>query len=114
MFDAKKLLVTLGAVIAFSSALADEVAFTSADVLSWNEEDQNILFLNSILMVGIVATQTDESGRTARCIDDWYSDDAIPERQDYIRSVLERFPDHHPQVMILAVIEKECGEFGSG
>jgi len=85
--------------------------FTSAEVLRWQESSQNALFQNSITMAGIVATQVRPS--IAACINDWYGADEETGqmRYDEIREVLARFPEHHPQAIILAVVEKACGQF---
>lgn len=86
--------------------------FTSAQVLEWGESSQNALFQNSITMAGIVATQVRPD--IARCIDGWYSAGQIEQRQAQIRDALQLYPDHHPQAIILAVIEKACGQFEDG
>ncbi|MDX8347373.1 hypothetical protein SLH49_05175 [Cognatiyoonia sp. IB215446] len=87
--------------------------FTSADVLAWEEGAQDSYFQTSVMMIAIVATQTGEHGHIAECIDDWFGggDGSQPERSARIREVMEGLPDYHPQALILAVIEKECGEF---
>lgn len=87
--------------------------FTSADVLEWSEENQNGFFQASVTMIGIVATQTGEHDHIAECIDSWYGggDESQPQRSARILEVLESLPEYHPQAIILAVIEKECGEF---
>ncbi len=87
--------------------------FTSADVLEWNEESQNSLFLTSVGMIGIVATQTKRHGQIVECLNEWYwiDGEVDAERNDEIRKFMQLFPEIHPQAIILAVIEKECGSF---
>ena len=93
------------------NALAD--GFTSADVLGWSAESQDSYFQTSVTMIAIVATQTGRHDEIAACIDGWYGggDASQPQRSARIRSVMEGLPDYHPQAVILAVIEKECGDF---
>ena len=88
--------------------------FTSAKVLEWPEASQNSLFQSSVTMIGFVAAQTDAHSHIARCINGWYwkESQADPARNEAIRSAMRRFPDYHPQMVILAVVEKACGKFG--
>ncbi len=92
-------------------SMAEE--FTSADVLAWEESAQNSLFLTSIGMIGIVATQTKRHDQIVSCINEWYWNDGEVDNQknDDIRAAMQRFPDYHPQGIILAVVEKACGNF---
>ncbi|MEM7547711.1 MAG: hypothetical protein AAF367_19465 [Pseudomonadota bacterium] len=88
--------------------------FTAKQVLDWKETSQNNLFQDSIAMTSIIATQTGRHDHIATCIDGWYfvSDDVRASRNSEIRDALRRFPDSHPQAIILAVIQKACGKFG--
>ena len=92
-------------------SMAEE--FTSEDVLEWDESSQDSYFQTSVMMIAIVATQTGEHDHIAECIDTWFGggDASQPQRFARIRSVMEGLPSYHPQALILAVIEKECGEF---
>ncbi|WP_171168101.1 hypothetical protein [Ruegeria sp. HKCCA0370] len=87
--------------------------FTSADVLEWPEASQNNYFQTSVTMIGIVATQVEGREHIAECIDSWMGggQESVPKRAAVIRSVMEGIPEYHPQAVILAVIEKECGKF---
>jgi len=87
--------------------------FTSSDVLEWSAESQDSYFQTSVTMIGVVATQTGTHGHIAACIDDWYwqGDVANPENNDTIRAAMQRFPDLYPQAIVLAVVEKQCGNF---
>ncbi|WP_300016411.1 hypothetical protein [uncultured Roseobacter sp.] len=87
--------------------------FTSADVLEWSADKQDGYFQASVTMIGIVATQTGEHGHIAECIDAWFGggDASQPQRSARILEVMRGLPDFHPQAVILAVIEKECGDF---
>lgn len=87
--------------------------FTSKDVLAWSVPAQDSFFQTSVTMIGIVATQTGQHNHIADCIDTWYGGGPAsqPQRSARLRDVMQALPDHHPQAVILAVIEKECGEF---
>lgn len=87
--------------------------FTSKDVLAWSGTAQDSFFQTSVTMIAIVATQTGQHDHIAQCIDTWYGGgpESQPQRSARLREVMENLPNHHPQAVILAVIEKECGEF---
>jgi hypothetical protein len=96
------------------SPLVRAETFTSAAFLEWSRASQDSLIQASITMAGIVATQ----GRKdiSRCIDNWYTeDDAIQRmRHDFILESARRYPSFHPQAVILAILQKQCGSFKSG
>lgn len=86
--------------------------FTSSTVLGWDEVSQNALFQSSIGMASLVAMQTGQHAAIFNCINEWYG---TPERQAQrhgeILAVMREYPNYHPQGIILAVIERECGKF---
>ncbi|MEM9668639.1 MAG: hypothetical protein AAF950_06905 [Pseudomonadota bacterium] len=87
-------------------------SFTSGRMLAeWSEDGQDSFFQTSIGMAGAIATQND--GQKARCINDWYFKDGATkaERNEAIRQTLARFPEYHPTVTLLAIVEKACGSF---
>ncbi|MBO9401424.1 hypothetical protein [Shimia sp. R9_3] len=92
-------------------SLAD--GFTSADVLEWSEKQQDGYFQSSVTMIGIVATQVEGKEHIARCIDAWHGggNDSQSARSAQIREVMKGLSNYHPQAVILAVVEKECGDF---
>lgn len=95
----------------FYPQLSSANGFTSADVLQWSHRSQEAMFQTSVTMIGIVATQTGNHGHIARCIDQWTANGTEAARNDRIRDAMRRFPQHHPQAIILALVEKECGAF---
>ncbi len=101
------------AALAFHPQLCAADGFTSADVLEWGEESQRNFFQNSVTMIGIVATQVEGREGIANCIDSWFGGPIVgaEQRAARIQDVMRALPDHHPQAVILAVIEKECGNF---
>ncbi len=85
----------------------------SAEVLEWSAESQDSFFQTSVMMIAIVATQTGEHGHIAECIDGWYGGGprSQSQRSARIREVMQTLPHVHPQAVILAVIQSECGDF---
>lgn len=79
--------------------------FTSRDVLAMPEQDQRV-WMNALIH-GIatgMAAYDDEAGA---CVSRWYFGD---EAQAYanVHSNMERYPDHHPSVIVLALARREC------
>ncbi|UWQ73602.1 hypothetical protein [Leisingera sp. M658] len=99
--------------LALCPQLSAANGFTSADVLQWEQSAQDSMFQTSIGMLAVVASQMDDKAQLAECIDDWYFADpsAKPARNGAIREAMEKFPDYHPQIILFAVVEKECGKF---
>ena len=93
--------------------LAAADGFTGADLLKCQETQQNSFFQSNVTMIGFVAVHTGKHEQLAHCIDGWYWKDgrADPEKNAAIRGAMERFPNYHPQMVILAVVEKACGKF---
>ena len=102
----------LAAALGFPQLVSAD-GFTGADVLGWSQEAQDSFFQTSVTMIGIVATRRPDTAHIAECIDGWYGggDASQPQRSARIREVMQGLPQYHPQAVILAVIEKECGEF---
>ncbi len=95
-----------------STACAEEAEeFTGEQFLNWPRESQDSLIQNSITMTAIIATQGRED--IARCIDEWYplDESIIKMRHDHILKIIGENPTYHPQGVILAVIQKQCGSF---
>lgn len=94
--------------------LAAAQGFTSATVLAWSEAEQDSYFSTSVGMAGIVAMQTGRHDAAVTCINNWYWPNGGSEhsaQNDTIRTVMRSLPDVHPQAVIMAVIERECGSF---
>ncbi len=115
MIRAKLLAVTSAMLIAgVYPQISSAEALTGAKVLEWKKASQDSLFQDSVAMISIVASQTGRHGKIAECLDRWYfiSEDVQSNRNDEIRAAVKRFPESHPQVIVLAVVQKECGKFG--
>lgn len=89
--------------------VAGDKKFTAAEVLTWEAESQDWYFQVSTGMAAALASQNNSPA--ALCINDWYfRTDAIKaEQNDYIRTIMRRFPDYHPTLVMISVLEKECG-----
>lgn len=44
----------------------------------------------------------------AKCIDEWYFNDKIAEKNGLIIASMEQYPEHAPSTILLALIELDC------
>lgn len=97
--------------VAFYPQNAHADGFTSAEFIRWPEASQDAYIHNSIGMSGVIASQSRQD--ISRCIDQWYfADKATQNRRNAeIKQVMQANPTFHPQGVLLAVIQKECGKF---
>lgn len=102
------------AVVAVAAALGAGPAradgFTSAEFLQWAEAKQNGYLTASATMTGVIAAQL--SKKQARCIDDWYAQQAASGHRA-VRDAMRQYPQFHPQGVILWVVQNACGKIGS-
>ena len=91
-----------------------EEAFKGETFLEWREEAQHSYIQISIVMASVIASQMREG--FAGCIGEWYSPDpgTEAERNREIVAVIRENPEFHPSGVILAVVQKQCGEFAKG
>ncbi|NOR63886.1 MAG: hypothetical protein GQ535_15540 [Rhodobacteraceae bacterium] len=87
--------------------------FTGSELLEWSVEAQDSYFQTSIGMVAVVGTQTNFPNDIVECLNQWYWPNGVldPNKNLEIRDAITRFPTLHPQAIVLAVIERECGSF---
>ena len=108
----RKIVISFCVAALAGSASAQGDSFTSSDVLAWSDEGQRAFYLNSFGMAGIVAMQTGVHETHVACINDLLAENSetyLPVSE--IRAVLESYPDLHPQAVVMAIINRECGSF---
>lgn len=81
--------------------------FKSAEFVKWSEENRTFYLTTAIGMAGLIARRNNAS--QGDCIDHWFFDDQ-GRADGQILAVMAEYPDHHPQGIILAVLEKQCGK----
>lgn len=81
------------------------------EFLAFDREGRNGFISTSVMMLGVIASQTQP--QIARCVDSWYgaNNQVRESRNAEIIEVMERFPDYLPSAVVLAVVERECGNF---
>ncbi|EKE68470.1 hypothetical protein [Oceanibaculum indicum] len=108
----KRVAMVAGLALALCGTAPDARAetFTSEKFLKWPAESQASYFRTSIGMTGVIASQLSQN--VAPCIDAWYFADRVTQtqRNEAIRALMRKYPDYHPQAVILALIQKECGK----
>lgn len=104
------------ATLAFCPQVSTAGGFTGSELLEWSVAEQDSYFQTSIGMVAVVGTQTNFPKDIVECLNQWYWPNGAldPNRNSEIREALTRFPKAHPQAIVLAVIERECGSFKNG
>lgn len=92
-----------------TQAGAEGESFTAADVVAWDQTNQDWYFEVATSMGAALASQN--SSEQARCINDWYFKDEASRSgaNGYIRDVMGRFPSYHPTLVMISILEKQCG-----
>lgn len=107
MLSRKAIAIASLSTIVCSAAVAVE-GFKSSKFLTYPAESQKSYIASSAMMAGLIASQN--SAAQAACIDDW----GVKQRDAGYAAVMEamqRFPEHHPSAVIVAVLDKACGSF---
>lgn len=102
-----RVLVSILAVLAVAPSSVDAQSFTSRTFLSWKTDSQDFYIEASVGMASLIAAQQDKT--QGDCIDDWYFGDEA-EANGAVRSAMEQYPEYHPRGIILAVLQRECGD----
>jgi len=104
------LMITAGIAL---PAQADEDKFTVADVLAWDRKSQDWYFEVTIGTAGVIASNN--KSPASKCINDWHflSEEQRALHNDEIRQVMDEYTDYHPGIVVLAVVERECGTLNS-
>lgn len=99
-------LATLSTIVCGGAAVADD-GFKSSKFLTYPAESQRSYISSSVLMAGLISGQN--SDVQSKCIGDW-SEKHIVAGYPPVVEAMQRFPEHHPTGVILAVLQKACGK----
>lgn len=85
---------------------------TIREFLTWERPAQDSFFAISILTAAAIATQIRPD--FADCISGWYapSNEGNAKRNTEMLGIMEKYPDLIPSGIVVAVLQKECGNFG--
>lgn len=98
-----------GILITAQPASAKASTFTAEEFLAWAPQNRAFYIEASVGMASLIAGQTDSA--QGRCIDDWYYRDEAAGTASII-DVMRQNPDYHPRGIVLAVLQKRCGQIG--
>ena len=104
------MLLAIGMLLIPQNSTAE--GFTGKDFLTWSAEAQEAFFQNSVLMASTISSRLNADH--ASCVSDWYFADAAkrPLRDAEILDTIKKRSDFHPSAVVLAVIERACGQYG--
>lgn len=96
----------------FHPQISASEEFNGSKFLEWSMPSQTAYLQNSIVMAMTVSSRMSEAHST--CISQWFFDaDGFRDgREDDLRKSISQYSDYHPGAIIVAIIERECGEFG--
>jgi len=110
MNSVKWAVIAIASTFVFSnvSFSAEQQSFTSAQFLMNPEAARSSYIAAAAMMAGVIAAQNKPS--QARCVDEWM----VRNRKEQfaaVTKVMRQYGEHHPQGIILAVLQKACGAF---
>lgn len=90
-----------------------DAATTTEDFLKWEKSAQEAYIQTAVSMATAIASQM--KPEIARCLNEWYYLDARTqsERHALVLKIMNNFRSHHPTTVVLAIVEDQCGGFGS-
>jgi len=91
-----------------TNALGAPEKFTAKKFLEWKESNRRSYIQTTLQTANIIANGNDEE--QSECLKKWYFSDQEG-RANLIYSYMEKHSDFHPIGVIIAVFEKQCGEF---
>lgn len=101
--------ITLSATLISYPQKSVAEGFKASDVLKWDQSQQDWYFQVSVGMAAVIAAQN--RGEQGSCIDKWYFAGSNKVTvNEKIRETFARFPTYHPAGVLLALVEKECGQ----
>lgn len=103
--------LAVGITVCFPQILAAE-GFTGEQFLGWPQEAKTTFFQNSLLMASTISSRIDSDH--ADCVSDWYFESDVDQevRNQTLLETVAEYPEFHPSAVILAVLERECGQYG--
>lgn len=100
--------IFLGLTLSYYSGKAFAEGFKSSNFLTYPQATQKNYISTSAMMAGVIATQNNSNQAT--CIDSWIAKHRKNAFQATI-DIMKKYPDYHPQGVILGILQKACGSF---
>jgi len=110
MSSVKWAVIAIVSTFVFSNASfsAERQSFTSTQFLQNSEDARTSYIAAAAMMAGVIAAQNKPS--QARCVDEWMAQNR-KDKFAAVTKVMGLYGEHHPQGIILAVLQKACGTF---
>jgi len=105
------LAIAVIAMMGFYPQVSEAQGLTGKQFITWERAQQDSYIRISVTMTAVVATRGHSN--IAQCIDEWYSEKTVDEqaRHDTFIEAIKKNTIYHPQAVILALIQKQCGSF---
>lgn len=100
--------IFLGVMLSCVGVAQSSDSFTSSKFLTYKKSTQETYISTAAGMAGVIATQNKPSQAT--CIDNWIARYRESGYQPVIET-MHKYPNYHPQGVIIAVLQKACGTF---
>jgi hypothetical protein len=100
-------IASLSTIVCSGAAVADE-GFKSSKFLSYPAESQTSYIDTAVVAATVVVSLN--SAAQAKCLGAWVSKHRGGSFAPVIE-VMRKYPDDHPMGLIIAVLQKDCGEF---
>ena len=91
-----------------SNGAAAGAGFKSSEFLKWSPESQRAYISTAVTATAVIAAQNIKS--QASCINKWGASNSDGGYQPAVEA-MNKLPDVHPMVVIVAVLQKACGQF---
>ena len=93
----------------FMMNTANSEGFLAKDFLELPDTNKKFWIQGAMHALGAVAAAKSE--KQGNCVYDWYFGDQRAERNGLILASMEKYPDAYPIAILLALTERECGEY---
>lgn len=106
-FSSKTLVIATFATISLFATSSHAEMFRSSDFLEWKSKTREMYIDASIGMASLIASQNNKE--QSNCIDGWYFEDR-ENATSFILDAMSKNASYHPRGVILASVEKHCGQ----
>ena len=110
MFGTKRALTASFCLVILLSCMPSyaESRYTAEEFLTQPAASKSGYIQVSLMTANFIANQND--AKQGKCIGDWYDSNRTG-TEEYILGIMAKNKNHHPLAIIMALAEKQCGEF---
>ncbi len=103
----KRLIFTAVIAASFPCIPAYAGSFTSKDFLEYSESQRAWWLMGAVATASHAISVTNPT--QGECMADWYFENE-KQHQQTIEETMQKYPDHVPSSVVLAVLQKNCGK----